>query len=126
MEKSGWQLASAARRRRRTRLQPCKRCAASTPKRKKACRSLLRGGGRHLHIELLTQCNEAWVVHVRQEERCHRHLGEAGVVLGIGCVEPLKHLVRILASRIEHRDLECSTSRISGNEIVEGSIRRSS
>src|SRR5262245_12536171 len=45
---------------------------------------------------------------------------------GVGGVEPLKHFVRILASRIEHRDLECGTDRISGHEIVEGSIGCSS
>src|SRR5262249_24584866 len=102
--------------------QLCRRCAASVRKRRKACRSLLRGGGRHLHIEFFTQCNEAWVVHVRQKEGCHGHLRETGIVRGVGCFEPLKHMVRILASRIEYRDLECGTGRISASEIVEGSI----
>src|SRR5580765_2782092 len=97
-------------------------CVRFRSERKTASRSWLRGSCRQLHVELLAQCGQMRVVAIRAEERCDGQLRETGVVRGKGGLEPLKHLVGLLANRVEYSDLKCAAVRILGDKILEPGV----
>src|SRR5882762_5195907 len=73
-------------------------------------------------IVLLTQCGEMRVVAIGEEEWCNGELGQAGKPGDIGSIEPLEHLVGLLAKSVEYSDLKCAAVRILGDKIIEPSV----
>src|SRR4029077_919704 len=49
-----------------------------------------------------------------------------GVARGIGGIEPLEHLVRLLANCVEHSDLKCTADRVLVDKILERGVGRRS
>ena len=79
-----------------------------------------------MHVELLAQCGETRVVAIREEEGCNGELGQTGIARGIGSIEPLEHLVGLLANGVENSDLKCAAVRILGDKILERGVGRRS
>src|SRR5207253_5401490 len=100
--------------------------AASVRRKKRASRSWLRGCCRQLHLELLAQCGETRVVAIGEKERCDGELNHAGIARRVAGFKPLKHLVRLLADGVEHRNLKRAAVRIPGDEILERGVGRKS
>src|SRR5262245_134318 len=99
-EKGSTPPGSAARRQRRTRPLPYKRSAASA--RRKNCSF---GGGFRQNSDLLREGDEAGVVLVGAQERIIKQLSHTRVVRRPGVLQPLEHLLRLLAQGVDLSDL---------------------
>src|SRR5438067_12977878 len=69
------------------------------------CRCSWRGRGFRHHPDLLREGDEARVVLVGAQERILQQRGYTRVVRGPGVLQPLEHLVRLLAQGIDLGDL---------------------
>src|SRR3954447_8592787 len=80
--------------------RPCKYCAVSISKRKKAYHSsLIR---RNLNTEFCTESDKTRVVAISQDKRSNAQLSQTRIVIGIRLVQPLKHLVGLAAKSVNH------------------------
>src|SRR5215831_8662193 len=70
------------------------------------------GGGFRHHADLLREGDEAGVVLVGAQERIIKQLSHTRVVRGPGVLQPLEHLLRLLAQGVDLSDLAAAVVRV--------------